>query len=275
MTKRASKGRQGPDTTVWGQQEDDEIYRIFRLDDAGRLHILADLALPVNVLSIAAGVNLIGTVSIDQTTPGTTNAVNVPPVKTIESELKAITAVAANVQSVSSILNVSAKKFARIFIDHAKDAVGAAVGQGTEYVIEGSEKASGNDTWRPLARFTATITAPTAMVTDAQEAAGQTVIECGAAVPAVGDILFFKNGVLASSEWSNVIARVTTGGSETVTLQDALTNTQAQGTYYTQGEFFQVPLDVSALTRLRVVCNNTKGTTNQNIVWRCAAITES
>src|SRR3990167_808600 len=143
--------------------------------------------------------------------------------KTVETELQALATVAADVQDTSSTLALAGMKQVTIFVDHAKDNASASVGQGTEYVIQVSQAASGNDTWRSLVSFTAAITAPTAMVSDAQEAAGQTVIECGATVPAVGDILFFKNSTLGSSEWSNVVARVTTGGSETVTLESGLT----------------------------------------------------
>ena len=192
--------------------------------------------------------------------------------KTIETELKVITAVAADVQSISSVLDLSGQVTrVTILIDHAKDNASASVGQGTEYVIQVSEKARGNDTWRALWASAAAITAPTAMVSDAEEAAGATVIECGVATPVVGDILFFKNASLALSEWANVIAR---SDGVSVTLESGLTNTQAAGTYYTQGEHFVLVLDVEAITRLRVVCNNTKGTTNRAIVWRCAAITK-
>jgi len=264
--------------------------------------VLARLKDLLTGIVLAAGSNIIGQVSIDQTTPGTTNGVqvnaalpsgtnaigklaansgvdigdvNVRADKTIESELKAITEVSAGSQSKSSELDVSGQEGqVTLFIDHAKDAAGAAVGQGTEYVIQASQKASGNDTWRAIASFTAEITAPTAVTTDGEETAGATDIECGASVPAVGDIIFFKNATLANSEWANVIAVDATGGSEYFTLEDGLTNTQAAGTYYTQGEQFVVTIDIHSITRLRVVCNNTKGTTNQAVVWRCAAITQ-
>jgi len=192
--------------------------------------------------------------------------------KLIQTELKAITAVAAGVQSISSELDLDEVGKVTFFIDHAKDAAAASVGQGTEYVIQASEKATGNDTWRALASFTAAMTVPTAMVTDAAEAAGQTEIECGAVTPAVGDILFFKNAIIANSEWATVVKRI---DGVSVYLESGLTNAQAGTAYviYTQGEHFLLTVDVEALTRARVVCNNTKGTTNKAIVWRCAAIT--
>jgi hypothetical protein len=209
--------------------------------------------------ALPAGANVIGSVATTVT-------------KTIQTELMPITAVAADVQSVSSILALTGIKKATIFIDHAKDHASASVGQGTEYVVQVSEKATGNDTWRSLASFSATITAPTVITTDAIENAGQTLIEIGATTPVVGDILFWKNATIGLSEWSTVIA-IATGVS--CTLQDALTNTQAQGTYNTQGEHFVLTVDVESVTRLRVVCNNTKGTTNRAICWRCACITSA
>ena len=196
-------------------------------------------------------------------------------IKKIETELMAITAVLADTQSVSSELDLSdnLKNQVTIFIDHAKDHASASAGQGTEYAIQVSEKASGNDTWRTLASFTAAITVPIAVVTDGSEAAGQTVIDIGAVIPAVGDIVFFKNATIGSSEWANIIAVLSSGVNSTFTIESALTNAQAQGTYYTQGEHFVLTIDVKAITRLRVVANNQRGSTNRAIVWRCAAIT--
>jgi len=192
--------------------------------------------------------------------------------KTIQTELKAITAVAADVQSISSELALANVKKVTIFIDHAKDNALASAGQGTEYVIQVSEKASGNDTWRSLASFTAAITAPSTITLDAEEAAGQTLIEIGVTTPVVGDIVFFKNAIIANSEWGNVIA-ISAGVS--FTLESGLTITQgsAGGTIFTQGEHFVLTIDVEAVTRLRVVCNNTKGSTNRAVVYRVAAIT--
>lgn len=195
--------------------------------------------------------------------------------KTIQSELIAMTSVAANLQSTSSTLNVSGYAKAAIFIDHGRDNANAFVGAGTEYRIEASEKSSGNDTWRTVYSVVCDITAPSSIVTDNSESAGATRIECGATVPSNGDIVFFKNSTLANSEWSKVVARDTTGGSEYFDIQDGLTNAQASGTYYNKAEQFVLDIDLANITRIRVICNNNNGTTNRAIVWRCACITST
>ncbi len=192
--------------------------------------------------------------------------------KTIETELKIIAAVAADAQDTSSTLSLANMKKVAIFIDHGRDATGAFVAGGTEYRVEVSEQSSGNDTWRPIASATAAITAALGHVMDGTEAVGQTQIEIGATTPLLGDIQFFKNGTIANSEWARIID---VNDGVTFTIQDGLTNEQAAVTTYSQGEHFVMLLDVTAYTRLRVVCNNNNGSTNQNIVWRCAAIDQT
>ena len=227
------------------------------VDSSGRL-VLGDGTAAIGKLAANSGVDI--------------GDVNVLVDKTIETELQAIVAVAADAQKVSSTLALTNMKKIAVFIDHGRDATGAFVGGGTEYRVEVSEKATGNDTWRPIAAATAAITAALGHAMDAEEAAGQTVIEIGATTPVLGDIQFFKNGTIANSEWGRIIDKT---NSVSFTLQDGLTNTQAAITTYSQGEHFAMLLDVSAYTRLRVVCNNNNGSTNQNIVWRCAAIDQT
>lgn len=195
--------------------------------------------------------------------------------KIIETELQAIYIVAADEQKISSTLDLTEIGKVSIFVDHAKHAAGAAVGQGTEYSIQVSQKATGNDTWIPVQAFTASITAPTAMLTDAGNNAGVTSILIGSAVPPIGDIVFFYHySTLASSEWAKIVGRGATGGAEYVYLENGLTAYQAAGYVYGYGERWGLlNIDVAAMTRLRVVCNNTLGTTNQKIIWRAAAIT--
>ena len=194
--------------------------------------------------------------------------------KTIQAEPLAVTAVAAGGQAVSTPVNVASERVIQVFIDHARDSATAPTVAGTEYRIEAAQTAAGNDTWRTIYSFNCDLAAPSAIVTDALEAVGQTVIECGATGPAIGDIVFFKNATLANSEWSRVVDRVTTGGSESFTVLDGLTNAQAAGTYYNKAEQFVVKLDIATVTRIRVVANNTApGGVAQPIVCRAACIT--
>jgi len=194
--------------------------------------------------------------------------------KTIKTELLAITAINANVQQKSSELTLLPDVFqTTIFIDHARDVATAFSTAGTEYRIEVSEKASGNDTWRTVSSVVCDITAALSIVTDAIEASGQTVIECTAVVPIKGDIVFFKHGTIASSEWSKVVSVDASVGTENFTIQDALTDTQPQQTMFNKAEQFAITIPTHSFTRLRVIVNNNNGSTNQNIVSRIAAIT--
>lgn len=193
--------------------------------------------------------------------------------KTIQTELRGITAVASANQDISSELDVSSKLSALVFIDFGLDSGTTPVG--TEFRIEVSEKSTGNDTWRTLWNTVTGTTAPVGMVMDATENAASTVIECGATVPALGDLLFFKNSTIGNSEWARVVARVTTGGSESVTLLDGLTNQQAAITVYNKSEQFVVGIDLvnNPAKRLRVVCNNNYAASSASCCWRCAVIT--
>ena len=197
-----------------------------------------------------------------------------PPVtKTIQTELLVITAIAADTQQKSSTLDVSSIDKAAIFIDHARDIATAFVGNGTEYRIEVSEKATGNDTWRTLYSVVCGITAASSIVMDETEPAAETEIKTAATLPSIGDSVFFKNATLSNSEWAKVIAIDASGGTEHFDILDGLTNSQAAITLYNKSEQFVLNIDLKVYTRLRVIVNNNNGTTNQAIVARVACIT--
>lgn len=219
--------------------------------------------------STATGMHVVAS-----TSPDTVTWQRGLPVKSPVTTLRPVTAVAADAQSLSAELDINLIERVNLFIDHARDDGNAFVGAGTEYRVLVSSAESGNEGWSPLYSVVCGITAPTSMVMDAAEAAGQTVIECGAAVPALGQYVFFKNSILGRSEWGKVTARSTVGGSESVTLMHGLTYAQAAATIYDQGEKFVLSLNVKGYKRLKVVCNNNNGTTNRAIVWRCRAITQ-
>lgn len=242
---------------------------------------------------LSAGSALIGKVGIDQTTPGTTNRVDIGAAlpagtnniggvdvltttitKTIQTELLAITKIAANTQQKSSELDLTNIKKVAILIDHGRTATTAFVVAGTEYRIEVSQKATGNDTWQPIASVVADITAASEITADGDEAAAQTLIEIGATTPVVGDIVFWENNTdVLDSEWMRVIAIV---GGTSFTILDGLNHAQeAAKKIYNKAQQFPLSLDVSAFTRLRVVVNNANGTTNVQIASRIACITEA
>jgi len=221
------------------------------------------------VAALPSGTNAIGKLSANSGVD-IGDVTLTPVVKTIQTELLAITAVAANAQQKSSTLDVSLIDNAAIFIDHARDAAAAFVGAGTEYRIEVSEKATGNDTWRTLYSVVCGIAAASSIVMDGEEAAGATLIECGDPDPPLGDIVFFKNATIANSEWGKVVAHV---NNVSFTLQDGLSNTQAAITLYNKAEQFVLNMSLKTATRMRVVVNNNNGTTNQAVVSRIACIT--
>jgi len=127
---------------------------------------------------------------------------------------------------------------------------------GMQFIVQKSYKTTGTDNWITVESIITGTAAATAIVTDGIEAIGSTVIECGASVPAVGDEIFFKGGITTESEIRAVKARVITGGSETVTLREALTYAAAQGTYYTKAEKFARSYSTMGAARMRVILNN-------------------
>jgi hypothetical protein len=196
--------------------------------------------------------------------------------KTIQTELLAITLVAASTQQKSSVIDLTGTKRVTVFIDHARGATTAFGTQGTEYRIQVSEKAAGNDTWRTLAAPAAEATACLAIASSTAVAAGTTVvtITSGTSQAALGDVVFWANTASAgSSEWAKVVA---ISGTATFTVLDGLTNTQAAAhTIYTKGEMFVYTIDASALMRMRVIVNNNASGTTLAVYSRIAAITES
>ena len=197
------------------------------------------------------------------------------PEKTIQTELYAAASLAASSQAASTILSLAGIIKATVFIDHGRGAAAAFGTQGTEYRIEASQKASGNETWRPLASVVAGSAAALAVASSGAVGAGTTVITItsGTALT-LGDIVMWANTASAASiEWARVVA---ISGTANFTVQYGMTNAQAAAhTIYTRAEHFAVILDTGAVTRMRVIINNNASGTTQAIYSRIACITES
>lgn len=191
------------------------------------------------------------------------------PTKTIQTELKAVTNVSAGAQSISSVLDVSSVFGVAIYIDVSPEATNTP---GTEFRIETSQKASGDDTWVPIAGTVSTTATVNSHAVDGTENAGATVIEETTTTGlALGQYIFLKNTTLGNSEWNKLVALA---ASTSFTLLDALTNAQTGSTWYNRGERFPpFNIDCSYYKRLRVVCNNNYGSSPVAVNWRCAVTT--
>jgi len=191
--------------------------------------------------------------------------------KTIQSELQGITSVAANAApSISAVKDVSTLISGLICIDFGLDSATTPVG--TEFKVDCSMEASGNDAWRTLpgGRFITGTVAPSAITSDGTDASGATTIPIGATTPALGDLVFRKHGTIALSEWCRVVA-ISAGVS--YAIQDALTNDQATTVHYNKAEYFMALFNFEGVKRIRVVCNNNYAASSASCVWRCALIT--
>ena len=164
-------------------------------------------------------------------------------------------AIAANAAPVKSTeLTCTGYKYARFLIEFGLDSTTTPVG--TQFLIQRSGSATGDRDWVTMDTIITGTVAATAFVTDGDEAAGQTEIATGAAVPDLNDMVFFKNGTITNSEIGRVVGRDVTGGSEHFDLLDGLTTLQAGGTYYNKAEKYDRLYILTGATRVRVVVNN-------------------
>lgn len=188
--------------------------------------------------------------------------------KTVQTELKAITNVAASSQSVSSTFTATNTLAALIFIDISPEATNTP---GTELRIEVSQKDSGDDGWVGYDSVISTTATVNSNAVDGTEAAGSTTIE---ETTTTGldrnQIIFFKNSTIGNSEWAQLVAFT---ASTSFQIQDGLTNAQTGSTWYNRGQRFVYPVDLTSIKRLRVVCNNNFGASSVAVNWRCAIIT--
>jgi hypothetical protein len=162
-------------------------------------------------------------------------------------------------------------KTAAVFFDYGKGNTTAVSGTGTEYRIEASQKASGNDTWRAITTWYASTAAAmsSAASANAGGAGASTITILSGTAAVVSDIVCWTSGTI---EWSRVVA---ISGTASFTIQDGLTadHTAATG-IFGGGAQAAMLLDVSAVTRIRASVNNNYPITSQPIIARVALITE-
>ena len=199
--------------------------------------------------------------------------VDVRVTETIQTELLAIQSIAASTNVASTVLSLIGVKKATFFIDHARAGSAAFGTNGTEYRIEVSQKASGNETWVPVASVIAGSAVAMTCASSGNYAigAGTITILSGTAL-VLGDRYFWINGTASSCEWMKVSA---ISGTASFNILDPLTNAQvAASTIVGGAERWPLLIDTETLTRVRVIVNNNASGTTQAIYSRVACITE-
>ncbi len=251
MTRARSNPDQVLQTGRIAYGDDGTNERAIKVDTTGKIIIGAGT---VTVSAVA------GTVEVSNT-------------ETIQTEMMAIRTVAASVVVASTVLALTGVKQATFFIDHGRGSTVNFAGTGTNYLLQASEKAAGNDTWRTLATFQADSAAcSSALSSGAYGAASTTiVILSGTAFVANDMVLIADTTAATASEWIRVVLPT---GTASFTILDGLTAAHASTeVMYNKGEHFTVTVDCASLTRARVVVNNNVSGTNQPIYSRVAVIT--
>jgi hypothetical protein len=194
--------------------------------------------------------------------------------KTVQTELVATQAIAVSTQVKSTELSLTGVKKVTFFIDHARAGSAAFATNGTEYRIEASQKATGDDTWRTVASVEAgSAVAMTCAASGNYAIGASTITILSGTAMTLGGLYFWPSGAAASCEWFKVALAT---GTASFTTLDALTNAHAAASAIVgSAEQFVVVMDTESLTRARVIVNNNNTGASQAIYSRVAAITET
>lgn len=171
--------------------------------------------------------------------------------KTQGTSVIALQSVAASTVLISSVLDVSAKFAAALFIHFGRRSATAA-GAGVNIRVEASAKSSGDGFWWPVAIFTTAFAACTTRAVTTSSSSGQNVISATTTTGlAIGDIIYIDNTTIANSEWHRI--KIVTGATS-VTIEDNLNNTQGTSSnMYNAAEMYICQLDLASIARLRIV----------------------
>lgn len=174
------------------------------------------------------------------------------PSKTVGTTLLSLQSLASNTVVISSALDVSGKFAAWVTIHFGRRAT-TALTDGVEFRIEGSSKSSGDGHWHVLQAFKTLIALAETEAVSGTVAAGTNVITVAATANLVrGDMIYLDNSTIANSEWGRIKS---VSANVSVTIEDNLVNAQTGSTIFDQGEMFNALLDLSAVTRLRLVAD--------------------
>lgn len=170
--------------------------------------------------------------------------------KTAGTSVLSLQSNAASTVLLSSAQDVSTKLAATIYIWFGRRSATAA-GAGCNIRIEGSAESSGDKSWGTLVTYTTTFAACEAEAVSGTVNSGQKVITVASTSNlTIGDYIYVDNGTIGNSEWCRIKSLVT---NTSVTVEDDLANAQTSSTIYDSAESYVAQLDLTAITRLRVV----------------------
>lgn len=170
----------------------------------------------------------------------------------VSTALLSLQSVASNTVVISSEVNVAVIFAAAIGIHFGRRAT-TALTVGAKFRVEGATKSSGDGYWFPLAEFQSNIALAESEAVSGTVSAGTNVVTVASTTNlVVGDLIYIDNSTIANSEWGRIKA---VSANVSVTLEDNLRNAQTGSTIYDQGEFFYAQIDLSTVTRLRLVAD--------------------
>lgn len=174
------------------------------------------------------------------------------------------TAVPQNTLVHSEELDTSGVSKASMHIQAALDTTTAHTG--TRFLIQASNKISGDEDWYPITDFVALIgTAATDLIEDNPLAAGSTAIALtGHALTVEGILLFIEDGTLANSE----IAMEASQSVNEVVLLDGTANAHALNTAIFNVAMMQIVALPSEAMRARLVIDNTYDDNGSTLNYR-------
>lgn len=151
-----------------------------------------------------------------------------------------------------SAQDVSTKFAATILLFHAAVEATANTNPG-KFLIQISGSASGNEDWITVYEFAGTISTADTEAMTATEGIGETVLAVAATAGfAAADVLYIQDaGTVGDGEWAKCQEIV---ANTSINLIDGLTNAKdSADVIWNDADTFSCPLDLMAVTRLRVV----------------------
>ena len=194
------------------------------------------------------------------------------PSKTQGTSVLSLQSVATAAVVLSSAIDVSTKFGGTMFVHFGRRAA-TALTAGCRFRIEASSKSSADGHWYPLYEWVSAIAASETEAATGTNASGQAVITVASTTNLVaGDKIFIDNTTIGNSEWGRIKSIV---ANTSVTLEDNLVNAQDSGaaTIYDQAEWWAVPLDLTAVGRIRLVADTATGPTGQNVAVEATLVT--